>query len=83
MKTHILSGKESQASVINYRKNGEPFINLVTIIPITWDTDEIAYFVGFQVDLVDQVRRLSLAHALAKLTSALTISRSPMQSSKR
>jgi hypothetical protein len=26
----------------------------VTIIPITWDTDEIAYFVGFQVDLVEQ-----------------------------
>jgi len=23
-------------------------------VPITWDTDEIAYFVGFQVDLVEQ-----------------------------
>ena len=23
-------------------------------VPITWDSDEIAYFVGFQVDLVDQ-----------------------------
>lgn len=23
-------------------------------MPITWDSDEIAYFVGFQVDLVDQ-----------------------------
>lgn len=22
-------------------------------IPIAWDSDEIAYFVGFQVDLVD------------------------------
>ena len=25
-------------------------------IPICWDTEEIAYFVGFQVDLVDQMR---------------------------
>lgn len=23
-------------------------------MPITWDSDEIAYFVGFQVDLVEQ-----------------------------
>jgi PAS domain S-box-containing protein len=54
LKTHISSGKECQASIINYRKDGSPFINLVTVIPISWDTDEIAYFVGFQVDLVEQ-----------------------------
>lgn len=54
LKTHIASGKETQASIINYRKDGSPFINLVTVIPIAWDTDEIAYFVGFQVDLVEQ-----------------------------
>jgi hypothetical protein len=54
LKTHIQSGKETQASIINYRKDGSPFINLVTVVPISWDTDEIAYFVGFQVDLVEQ-----------------------------
>jgi hypothetical protein len=54
MRTHIAAGKESQSSLINYAKGGKPFINLVTIVPIPWDTDEIAYFVGFQVDLVDQ-----------------------------
>ncbi|KAK4056060.1 hypothetical protein OIO90_002791 [Microbotryomycetes sp. JL221] len=54
MRTHIAAGKESQSSLINYKKDGKPFINLVTIVPITWDTDEIAYFVGFQVDLVEQ-----------------------------
>lgn len=46
--------KEAQASLINYRKGGQPFMNLLTVIPITWDSDEIAYFVGFQVDLVEQ-----------------------------
>ncbi|KAL8277730.1 hypothetical protein RQP46_009852 [Phenoliferia psychrophenolica] len=54
MRKHISTGKESQSSLINYRRSGEAFINLVTIIPITWDSDEIAYYVGFQVDLVDQ-----------------------------
>ncbi|CAB4429682.1 unnamed protein product [Rhizophagus irregularis] len=54
IKSHMIAGKECQASIINYRKGGQPFINLVTVIPITWDSDEVAYFVGFQVDLVDQ-----------------------------
>lgn len=51
---HMSSKHECQASLINYRKGGQPFINLVTIVPITWDSDDIAYFVGFQVDLVEQ-----------------------------
>ncbi|GAA5896866.1 hypothetical protein JCM5296_002576 [Sporobolomyces johnsonii] len=49
-------GEEVQVSLINYHKGGKPFINLVTCVPIPWeaDRDEIAYHVGFQVDLVDQ-----------------------------
>lgn len=31
MRTHINSGKESQSSLINYKKGGTPFINLVTM----------------------------------------------------
>ena len=30
----VVSDKECQASIISYRKGGEAFINLVTIIPI-------------------------------------------------
>ncbi|KAI9287635.1 hypothetical protein BC943DRAFT_358154 [Umbelopsis sp. AD052] len=54
LKTHMLQGKETQASLINYRKGGQPFINLITVIPITWHDDEVAFFVGLQVDLVEQ-----------------------------
>ncbi|KAL1922296.1 uncharacterized protein VTP21DRAFT_9835 [Calcarisporiella thermophila] len=54
LKNGLLSGKECQAPLINYRKSGQPFMNLVSIIPITWDSDEIAFFVGLQVDLVEQ-----------------------------
>ncbi|CAJ0767192.1 10143_t:CDS:2, partial [Entrophospora sp. SA101] len=49
IKSHMVVGQECQASIINYRKGGQPFINLVTVIPIGWESDEIAYFVGFQV----------------------------------
>ena len=45
---------EAQISLINYRKGGQPFMNLLTMIPISWDSDDMKYYVGFQVDLVDQ-----------------------------
>ncbi|KAK6345101.1 blue light receptor, variant 2 [Orbilia javanica] len=44
---------EAQVSLINYRKGGQPFMNLLTTIPISWDSEDIVYIVGFQVDLVD------------------------------
>ena|SRR5438046_3014872 len=54
LKDKILQKKEAQRSLINYRKGGQPFMNLLTMIPIRWDTDEVKFFVGFQVDLVEQ-----------------------------
>ncbi|EOO02574.1 putative white collar 1 protein [Phaeoacremonium minimum UCRPA7] len=53
LKKKIQEGKEVQQSLINYRKGGKPFLNLLTMIPIPWDTKEIRYFIGFQIDLVE------------------------------
>ncbi|KAK1753522.1 putative white collar 1 protein [Echria macrotheca] len=53
LKEAIRRGEEIQQSLINYRKGGKPFLNLLTMIPIPWDTDEIRYFIGFQIDLVE------------------------------
>ena len=54
IKNMIAQRQETQISVINYRKGGQPFMNLLTMIPITWDTNEVKYYVGLQVDLVEQ-----------------------------
>lgn len=54
MRTTIEERNEIQVSVINYRKGGQPFINLVTMIPIRWDSNEYRFYVGFQVDLVEK-----------------------------
>lgn len=53
LKRKISEGKEVQQSLINYRKGGKPFLNLLTMIPIPWDTAEIRYIIGFQIDLVE------------------------------
>ncbi|EJU02173.1 hypothetical protein DACRYDRAFT_107110 [Dacryopinax primogenitus] len=51
----LTAQKECQASLLNYRKGGQPFINLVSVVPISWgDTEDIVYHIGFQVDLVEQ-----------------------------
>jgi PAS domain-containing protein len=35
LKTHISSGTEIQTSLVNYRKGGEPFVNLLTVVPVS------------------------------------------------
>jgi len=59
LKNQINSRAEAQLSIINYRKGGQPFMNLLTMIPITWDSEQYKYFVGFQVDLVEQPNSVS------------------------
>jgi PAS domain S-box-containing protein len=55
LRNRIADKKEAQRSLINYRKGGQPFMNLLTMIPITGDDEkEIRYYVGFQVDLVEK-----------------------------
>ena len=61
MKKNLADDKECQASLINYRKDGAPFINLLTIIPVGGgvsgspeEQNDVAFHVGFQVDLTEQ-----------------------------
>jgi PAS domain S-box-containing protein len=54
LKEKIQSRTEVQVSMINYRKGGQSFVNLLTMIPIQWGTSEYKFYVGFQVDLVEQ-----------------------------
>lgn len=45
-KSQLERGREAQATLLNYRKNGVPFVNLLTMIPIEMDNNKAAYFVG-------------------------------------
>ncbi|GAP93404.1 putative white collar 1 protein [Rosellinia necatrix] len=53
LKVKVSECKEVQQSLINYRKGGKPFLNLLTMIPIPWDGPDIRYIIGFQIDLVE------------------------------
>lgn len=54
LRSTIKDRSEIQASIINYRKGGQPFMNLITMIPIPWRSEEHRFYVGFQVDLVEK-----------------------------
>ncbi|KAF8887561.1 hypothetical protein BD779DRAFT_1470652 [Infundibulicybe gibba] len=61
LRKSLTADKECQTSIINYRKGGAAFINLVTVIPIAGgasgspqEDNEVVYHVGFQVDLTEQ-----------------------------
>ncbi|KAJ4983326.1 GATA zinc finger [Stagonosporopsis vannaccii] len=55
LKNTISAVTEAQISLINYRRGGQPFMNLLTMIPISWEPGgKVKFFVGFQVDLVEQ-----------------------------
>lgn len=53
IKQRIDQGREVQITLINYRKGGRPFENILTMVPIPWDTDEIKYIIGFQIDAAE------------------------------
>lgn len=63
LKEKIQARAEVQVSLINYRKGGQSFMNLLTMIPIQWNTTDYRFYVGFQVDLVEQPQAVTKRNA--------------------
>jgi len=58
MKKAAVADKECQTCLINYKKDGTAFMNLVSMIPLPGgihntpqEADQVAYHIGFQIDL--------------------------------
>ncbi|KAF8903863.1 hypothetical protein CPB84DRAFT_1773572 [Gymnopilus junonius] len=66
MRKSLLADKECQTTILNYKKNGDAFYNLVTIIPVPGglmgEDSEIVYQVGFQVSLNEQPNAILQKH---------------------
>ncbi|KAI8808656.1 hypothetical protein BJ742DRAFT_709460 [Cladochytrium replicatum] len=59
LKRCVDTATECQFVNVNYKKGGQPFVNLITVVPIANDDrTAITYFVGFQVDLMEQSRAI-------------------------
>ncbi|OHE94263.1 vivid PAS protein VVD [Colletotrichum orchidophilum] len=53
MRKAVEANDEFQVDVLNFRKDGTSFVNLLTMIPVRWDSQHFRYSVGFQVALED------------------------------
>lgn len=61
LRAAINSGQESCETVLNYRRDGSPFMNLLLTAPLYDNKGAIRYFIGAQIDvsgLIDEGRGL-------------------------
>lgn len=52
----IAAGRAVEVELLNYRKDGTPFWNQLSINPVTDESGELAYFVGVQSDVTTRKR---------------------------
>ncbi|MEA5451955.1 PAS domain S-box protein, partial [Leptolyngbya sp. CCNP1308] len=58
----IAAGEDCTVELINYRKNGEPFWNHLSISPIYDPEGQLTHFVGIQTDISDRKRAEAQLH---------------------
>lgn len=56
LSTAVQLGKSTSVTLLNYRSNGTPFWNQVTVTPLRNDAGAITHWVGIQLDVTDQKR---------------------------
>ena len=73
IRTAIKSGQESCETLLNYRRDGTPFMNLLLTAPLYDNRGSVRYFIGAQIDvsgLIEDGRGLdSFAQCLAESRS--------------
>ncbi|MBE9108109.1 PAS domain S-box protein [Nodosilinea sp. LEGE 07298] len=58
----IAAGEDCTVELINYRKNGEPFWNHLSVSPIYDPEGQLTHFVGIQTDISDRKRAEAQLH---------------------
>lgn len=74
IKECLRSGQSFAGELINYRKDGQPWWNALSVVPLRDRSGAITHHVGIQVDvsarrtLEDQLRQLQRTEAVSRLT---------------
>lgn len=77
LRNRISQAKEVKTTILNYRKDGQPFWNDLKISPVFSDTGSLLYFVGFQTDITEkkqlevQVLRAQRLESVSNLASGM------------
>lgn len=63
MKDSVVNGTPSSVRLLNYRKDGTPFWNLLTMTPIKTEDGIVSKFIGVQVDVTSKTEGKAYADA--------------------
>ncbi|OQO01027.1 hypothetical protein B0A48_13270 [Cryoendolithus antarcticus] len=66
------AGRESNEIMVNYRRDGSPFVNLLMTAPLLDSRGEVRYYIGAQVDVSGLLKSCSELPALAELVDKQT-----------
>lgn len=73
----IHAGRDCEVELLNYRKDGEPFWNRLSLSPVHDDSGELTHFVGVQTDVTErraieeQVIKSQRLEAIGKLAGGI------------
>ncbi|HEY9872735.1 MAG TPA: ATP-binding protein [Candidatus Obscuribacterales bacterium] len=66
LRISIAEAREVTVTLLNYRKDGQPFWNELKISPVFSDEGKLIYFVGIQADITYRVQAATELHNLLK-----------------
>lgn len=58
MAAAVAAGRSATETILNYRKDGTPFWNQVSLSPVADDDGAVTHWVGIQVDVTDRVEHV-------------------------
>ncbi len=66
LSTAIADEEPANVEIRNYKRNGTPFWNDLTVAPVHDEDGELAHYVGFQIDVTDRREAEALAEERAR-----------------
>ncbi|GAB4817717.1 hypothetical protein N2152v2_004763 [Parachlorella kessleri] len=73
LRTAVKEGREVTVELLNYRKGGEPFTNLLSITPVRDGDGRLTSIIGVQSDITDLIRRRQVERELQEAKAAAEI----------
>ncbi|EXJ78309.1 hypothetical protein A1O3_09470 [Capronia epimyces CBS 606.96] len=67
LKDAVQAGRQHQEVLLNYRRDGSPFVNLLMIAPLADSRGVVRYYIGAQVDVSGLVKDCAEMESLQKL----------------
>ncbi|KAI1414252.1 hypothetical protein F5Y13DRAFT_197709 [Hypoxylon sp. FL1857] len=69
IREHLEAGKEHCEAILNYRRDGSPFMNLLMVAPLIDSRGVIRYHIGAQIDISGLVKECAGLESLERLVS--------------